>query len=112
MKRSSTILSYNDAQTVVQELEIKSYTHYNKLFSAKKLPKGLPSDPSSFYAKPKKGRGGSKAKKFIEYDIVKQWAQDNKIKSMREWVQRLDKPNLKLEFTGDKQYTYKHQRLD
>ncbi|MCP6727070.1 MAG: hypothetical protein KJI69_03540 [Patescibacteria group bacterium] len=90
--RSSTILSYNDAQTVVQELGIESYTHYNKLFSAKKLPKGLPSDPSSFYSrKGRVGRGGSKAKKFIEYDIVKQWAQDNKIKSMREYV-RTPKP--------------------
>jgi len=29
-----------------------------------------------------------------------------------EWLGRIDKVHLKLEFTGDKQYTFKHKRLD
>lgn len=29
-----------------------------------------------------------------------------------EWIGRMNKTHLKLEFTGDRQYTYKHQRLD
>ena len=74
---SSTYLSYDDAKTVVQELEIKSFTHYNKLFRAGKLPKGLPSSPSSFYAKPRKVK--------ISFIQAKKLAKDNNITNSTEW---------------------------
>jgi len=50
-KSFTKCLSYNDAQKVVQEFKIKNWKHYKKLYDAKKLPKGLPSNPPKMYAK-------------------------------------------------------------
>jgi len=104
LKRKTAInrsfLSFEEARSIVQNLNIKSVKDFHRLKEAR--PSGVPSEPNLTYRKKGWVSWGdflgtnkiqSKKAVFVSYDECKKWMIDNRIKSGEDWKsKRKNKP--------------------
>ena len=108
-------LSFNEARTLVQSLNIRSYSEWLQLVKSQKIPKGIPSNPNLVYnRKGWEGYGdwlgtgavGSKNRVFVNFSEAKIFASKNKIKGQKEWNQFCKQGDRPINIPSNPQLAY------